>query len=240
MNGDRHRDGGASVAIAVARASRTDDYLEAIGRAGAEPLVIDATTEHWASLWARVSGIVLPGGPDVDPRLYGEAPGPAFEPAGHARDAFEIELATRAIERDTPLLAICRGMQVVNVAAGGTLVQHIPDDVPRALDHQIRTPPWAIAHDVMVAPRSRLASALGAPDAREALRIGVNSRHHQAVKHVASGFAVVATADDGVIEAIERPTSRFCLAVQWHPENFWRTGEFSRLFRAFVDACRDR
>jgi putative glutamine amidotransferase len=224
--------------IAIARANRSDDYVESVRRAGGDTQLVDAHAGVGAAFWREVAGILLTGGPDVDPRLYGEAPDPAYEGAGVARDAFEIELVTRALERDLPLLAICRGVQVLNVAAGGTLVQHIPQDIPRALDHQVRTSPWAIAHDVVVAPGSRLAATLGLPARDEPTRVAVNSRHHQAPKHVPPGLSVVATADDGVIEAIERADARFCVGVQWHPENFWRTGEFEALFRAFVDACR--
>jgi putative glutamine amidotransferase len=133
-----------------------------------------------------------------------------------------------------PVLAICRGVQVLNVAGGGTLVQHIPTDIPQPLDHQVKTSAWTIAHEVGVQARSLLAGALSLKDSTNLPRVPVNSRHHQAVKRVAPGFVPVATAEDGVIEAIERPASRFCLGVQWHPENFWRTGEFDALFRSFV------
>ena len=134
---------------------------------------------------------------------------------------------------------MCRGLQVVNVAAGGTLTQDIPAQVNQALGHQVDSPPFAIAHEVWVTPGSVLAHVM-----QEELVDGevlqVNSRHHQAVDKTAGGFTVSATAPDGVIEAIERPASRFCLAVQWHPENFWRTGEFRSLFEEFVKAAETR
>jgi putative glutamine amidotransferase len=223
--------------IGIARASRTGDYVESVRRAGGAPSLIDAA-DRAERPWQRIAGVVLTGGPDVDPRLYGQVPVRHHEPAADGRDAFEIELVTRAIERNLPVLAICRGMQVLNVAAGGTLVQHIPDDIPQPLDHQVKTPAWGIAHDVLVQPASALARLLALPSGAAPHRVAVNSRHHQAVKHVAPGLVCVAAATDGVIEAVERPASRFCVAVQWHPENFWRTGEFDGLFRAFVDACR--
>ena len=139
------------------------------------------------------------------------------------------------MERDIPLLGVCRGLQVVNVAAGGTLIQDIPTEVPQALGHDVDHPLYAIAHEVWVARGSALSNMM-----REELGDGevlqVNSRHHQAIKNAAPGFEVSATAPDGIIEAIERPHSRFCLAVQWHPENFWRTGEFRALFEEFVKA----
>jgi putative glutamine amidotransferase len=198
---------------------------------------VEASDPVSAALWDRVAGLVLTGGADLDPRLYGEEPHPTCQLAPPDRDAFEIELVTRALERDVPVLAICRGLQVMNVAAGGTLVQDIPSAIPRALDHRVKTPPWAIAHPVGLDPSSRLAAALALSPGASA-RVAVNSRHHQAVKHVAPDFVTVASAPDGVVEAIERPGARFCVGVQWHPENFWRTGEFDTLFAAFVDACR--
>lgn len=220
--------------VAVTRCRKIDDYLESLRRAGAEPIVVDADGDPPLDVLGRVDGLVLTGGGDVGPQFYGEGRGPHTEPAEPARDAFEIELAVRAIERDVPLLAICRGMQVLNVACGGTLIQHIPDDVPRPLVHQVSSRPDAIAHDVEVAATSRLAEFLEPVVGRHP----VNSRHHQAVKHLAPGLVIVATASDGIIEAVERPGLRFCIGVQWHPENFWRTGEFDTLFRAFASACR--
>jgi putative glutamine amidotransferase len=229
--------------IAVTRCRTPADYLESLRRAGARPHSVDAGSGSSLAALEGADGILLTGGGDVDPRLYGEDPGAWIEPAEQGRDAFEIELVTRAIERDVPVLAICRGLQVLNVACGGTLVQHIPDQIPRALEHRVTTAPDALAHVVRVAPGSRLAAALGSPPgptgAGEACW-PVNSRHHQAVKHVAPGCVATATAEDGVMEAIERPASRFCLGVQWHPENFWRAGTFDSLFAGFVEACRNR
>ncbi|MGE0464520.1 MAG: gamma-glutamyl-gamma-aminobutyrate hydrolase family protein [Vicinamibacterales bacterium] len=211
------------------------DYLESIRRAGGEPLEVGGD-EMPAAILARAGGILLTGGGDVDPSLYGEAPHPTYQAAESGRDAFEIALARAAIEADVPLLAICRGMQVVNVSAGGTLVQDIPSDISGALIHSITEPRFAIAHEVWVTRGSRLWAIMA--DKLDGESLQVNSRHHQAVKRVADGFEVAATAPDGVIEAIERPASRFCLAVQWHPENFWRTGEFRPLFEHFVRAVR--
>ena len=143
-----------------------------------------------------------------------------------------------ALDADLPILAICRGIQVLNVACGGTLIQDIPTQVPGALDHRVREPRYAIAHDVWITKGSRLGDVM-----QESLDQGdtcpVNSRHHQAVKHVAEGFEVSATAPDGVIEAIERPGGGFCIGVQWHPEKMDGPHR-ENLFRAFVDACGDR
>lgn len=227
--------------VAVARCRTLDDYLQSLRRAGATPVIVEGSGGSPLAVLEQVAGVLLTGGGDVDPRLYGEDPDAAFEPAEAGRDAFEIELVARAIERDVPVLAICRGLQVLNVACGGTLVQHIPGRIPRPLEHRVTTAPDAIAHLVRVAPGSRLAALLGPPPGRPDTQRTcwpVNSRHHQAVKHVAPGCMATATAEDGVIEAVERTASCFCVGVQWHPENFWRAGTFDALFAAFVDACR--
>jgi putative glutamine amidotransferase len=182
-----------------------------------------------------LDGLLFTGGDDLDPAHYHEARHPKTHLAEAPRDEFELELARLAMAEDTPTLAVCRGLQVINVAAGGTLIQDIVSEVNEALGHQIDSPLYAIAHEVWVARGSALGNIM-----QEQLGDGevlqVNSRHHQAVKQTAAGFDVCATAPDGIIEAIERPNSRFCIAVQWHPENFWRTGEFRPLFEEFVKA----
>jgi len=222
--------------IAVSQNRRMTDYLESIRRSGGEPVEVGGDGEPASAIVARVDGVLLTGGGDVDPSIYGEARHPAYDAAEPGRDAFEMALVRAAIEADVPLLAICRGMQVVNVAAGGTLVQDVPSEVTGALNHFIMEPRFAIAHEVWVTKGSRLWSIMA--DQLDGESLQVNSRHHQAVKRVAEGFEVTATAPDGVIEAMERPASTFCLAVQWHPENFWRTGEFRPLFEHFVRAVR--
>jgi putative glutamine amidotransferase len=223
--------------IAVSQNSRVADYLESVRRAGGDPVAVADASESPLEIVKRVRGVMLTGGGDVDPSLYGEAPHPTYEPAEPGRDAFEIALAKAAIEADLPLLALCRGMQVLNVAMGGTLIQDIPTEVAGALNHAIREPRFQIAHEVWVTKDSRLWTIMA--DKLDGESLQVNSRHHQAVKRVAPGFEVSATAPDGVIEAMERPASRFCIAVQWHPENFWRTGEFRPLFEQFLQAARD-
>ena len=222
--------------IAMSQNRRLTDYLESVHRVGGDPVEVADTDESPESIVARVRGVMLTGGGDVDPALYGEAPHVSYEPAESGRDAFEIALANAAIAADVPLLAICRGMQVLNVAMGGSLVQDIPSEVAGALEHSIREPRFHIAHEVWVTKGSALWTLMA--DKLDGEGLQVNSRHHQAVKRVADGFEVSATAPDGVIEAIERPASRFCVAVQWHPENFWRTGEFRPLFENFLQAAR--
>jgi putative glutamine amidotransferase len=187
-------------------------------------------------------GLMLTGGDDVAPARYGESKHPAVVEVEPERDDFEIALVQEARRRDLPIFAICRGVQVLNVAFGGSLVQDIPSQVPGALQHKLAMPPhqsYAFAHEVWFEKDSLLGSLLK-DRLSDADSCEVNSRHHQAVRQAAAGFRVTATAPDGVIEAIEDPAARFCLGVQWHPENFWRTGEFRALFEGFVQASDAR
>ena len=222
--------------IGITRCSKVDDYVESVKRAGGEPVVLEPTDDPARTL-DRIDALLLSGGLDVDPALYGEAPHERTE-VDAERDRFEIPLSREAVARDLPVFAICRGVQVLNVAAGGSLVQDIPTSVTTALAHSIDVPKDHIAHPVRVTPGTRLAASLGASDVPETC--DVNSRHHQAVGRVAPSFVVSAVSEDGVVEAIERPASTFCVGVQWHPENFWRTGEFAGLFQDFVAAARQR
>ncbi|MGE0360154.1 MAG: gamma-glutamyl-gamma-aminobutyrate hydrolase family protein [Vicinamibacterales bacterium] len=222
--------------IAIAPCRQMTDYVESIRRAGA--VVVELTTDDAPEgVVGRVDGLLLTGGGDVDPALYGATAHASFVAAEPGRDAYEIALVKAAIAADLPLLAICRGMQVLNVACGGDLVQDIPTEVNGALHHAVAEPRYALAHEVWIAPTSRLA-ALMQDELEDGESCQVNSRHHQAVRHLGGGLEVTATAPDGVIEALERPAARFCLGVQWHPENFWRTGEFRPLFEGFVEAAR--
>jgi putative glutamine amidotransferase len=209
------------------------DYVESVRRAGGEPRVLQI--DGAASL-KELDGVLLTGGGDIDPARYKAVPHPKTDRPDAVRDTFELELARLALEHHGPVFGVCRGLQVLNVAAGGTLIQDIPSEVNHPLGHQIDSPLYAIAHEVWVARDSALARTMQEELADDEV-LQVNSRHHQAIKETAPGFSVSATAPDGVIEAIERPTSRFCVAVQWHPENFWRTGEFRALFEEFVKAC---
>lgn len=222
--------------IGITPSNRLTDYVESVRRAGGEPRVL--SMDEPPSL-EGLDGVLFTGGGDVDPAHYHDARHPNTNEPDPVRDAFELELAKLALANDTPLLAVCRGLQVVNVAAGGTLIQDIPAQVNQALPHQVDSSPYAIAHEVWVTPDTTLARVM-----QEELRDGevlqVNSRHHQAIDKTAEGFTVSATAPDGVVEAIERRSAPFCVAVQWHPENFWRTGEFRSLFEEFVKAAEAR
>jgi len=222
--------------IAIAQNRRMSDYVESIRRAGGEPVEVLPGSEQVEHILSRVDGLMLTGGGDVDPNLYGEEQHTTFEAAESGRDAFEIELSRAAVARGIPFLAICRGMQVLNVAMGGTLIQDIPSEVQGALDHSIREPRHHIAHEVWVAKGSQLSTLL-ADHMEDGETCHVNSRHHQSVKRAAPGFDVTATSPDGIIEAMEKPDAPYCVAVQWHPENFWRTGEFRELFEGLIRAA---
>jgi len=222
--------------IGVTPCGRLDDYVESVKRAGGEPVVL-SNTDDPAAVVGGLDGLLLTGGLDVDPARYGEPAHETTEPAPD-RDRFELPLSKAAMDRDLPIFAICRGVQVLNVAGGGTLVQDIPSAIASDLNHSITVPKNHVAHPVRVTPGTRLAGALGG--GADLATCSVNSRHHQSVKDVAPAFVVSAVSPDGVIEAIERPDRTFCVGVQWHPENFVTTGEFSGLFREFVDAAAKR
>lgn len=209
------------------------DYVASLEKAGATVRVLVAERDALPSALDECDGLLLTGGVDVDPKEYGEAPHPTVE-LDAARDAYELELARLAMAKDMPLLAICRGSQVLNVAAGGSLIQDLPSQHPSTIGHSITEAKDAIAHDVAIEPGTCLSVLLGSPT------IAVNSRHHQAVKDAAPGFVVSAMSPDGVVEAIERKDAAFCVGVQWHPENFWATGQFRSLFDGLVNAARRR
>jgi len=215
-----------------------EDYRQAILHAGGQVRILEPSMPVEEAI-AGIDGLLLAGGADVAPARYGEAAHSSVVDVDPARDEFEIALVAAAMARHLPVLAICRGIQVLNVACGGTLVQDIASQVPGAINHSLDVPqhqPYDLAHEVWIEKDSRLSTLMGdrlaGVDACE-----VNSRHHQAVKNVAPGFRVTATAPDGVIEAIEHSAAPFCLGVQWHPENFWRTGEFRPLFEGFLEAA---
>ena len=211
-----------------------DDYLRAVEKAGALPVVLaPGQPADAADLLDRVDALVLSGGADVDPALYGEDRHERLGPLFPERDAFELALAREAVRRDAPMLAICRGHQVLNVATGGTLLQDIPSQMTGAKNHDPDTERWEFCHDVEILPGTRLFDILGTE------RIAVNSFHHQAVKDLGRGLALSARGCDGVVEGIEMPDRRFVIGVQWHPESFWdQPRHFQPLFEALVRAAR--
>jgi putative glutamine amidotransferase len=214
------------------------DYVEALRKAGAEVRTVDSSVTAEAAL-AGVDGVLLTGGHDVDPALYGEDRHPAMQDAEPGRDALELSLAKQALATNVPLFAICRGIQVLNVAAGGSLVQDIPTEVGHLVPHDVREPRDHEAHPVRVKPGTRLAEAIGSELSEHGETL-VNSRHHQAIAKVAPGLEVTAVAPDGLPEAIEKEDADFCVGVQWHPENFHASGRFRGLFDAFVQAAQKR
>jgi putative glutamine amidotransferase len=220
--------------IVFVRCGRDEDYLESLEAVDVEVRAIDPAGDPSAAV-SEAEGIVLAGGLDVDPAFYGEVMHPSCAFAGDARDAFEMNVARRCLQEGLPLLAICRGLQVLNVAAGGSLIQDIPSQVPVALPHAVAESLTTVAHGLEVMDDTHVARAVSS-----GMTTQVNSRHHQAAKVIGDGLVVSAYATDGLVEAIEAPHLPFCVGVQWHPENFWRTGEFLPLFRLFATACRQR
>jgi len=213
-------------------------YVQAVLHAGGAPILIPPLEDKSALevIQDQLDGLLLAGGTDLDPALYGEKPLPECHSPEPERDAMELSVAHWALDNHLPVFGVCRGMQLLNVACGGTLYQHVPVECPDTLDHE--QPGQArmhIAHEISVAADSRLAGILGD------LRPGVNSFHHQAVRHVGRGFRVTAYAEDGIVEAMEMPeASSFVLAVQYHPEELEATDMGShRLFLAFVQAAAD-
>lgn len=214
-------------------------YVRALESVGLVPIVVPPLGAASAALRVLdgVAGLVLSGGEDVDPSRYGATPHPELGPINCARDETELALLARARDIGLPTLAICRGIQVVNVALGGTLVQDLPSQRQDVAAHEVDDERDARVHGVRVNPDSRLASILGAES------LGVNSIHHQAVDRLGEAMRVNARADDGTIEGVESDDPAWWMVgVQWHPEELTSTPEpwDRRLFAAFAEACRLR
>lgn len=215
-------------------------YTAAIAAAGGLPITIPLNLPPpiLRDLFERLDGLLLAGGVDVDPAHYDEPPHPNLGRVDAARDDVELLLTRWALAADLPVFGICRGVQMLNVAAGGSLWQDIGAQLHREPRHNYtaaESPRGRATHGVQVASGSRLAEVLGTCD------VMVNSYHHQAVKQPAEGFVAVAHSTDGVIEGIEAPARRYALGVQWHPEGMVDTEPTApRLFAAFVAAARDR
>lgn len=214
-------------------------YLRALEAAGAVPLLIHLTDELAVvrALYEQCEGVLLPGGDDLHPCHFGEEPHPQLGPVDAQRDLVELALARWCRDERKPLLGICRGVQVVNVAFGGSLWQDIPSQTPSAIDHRYNTKLRKYdveAHSVALERDSWLATTLDA----DALMS--NSMHHQALRDIAPGLRVVGRSPDGLIEAVEGTGEGFVVGVQCHPEQLWRKAEprWQRLFEGFVAACR--
>jgi putative glutamine amidotransferase len=207
------------------------NYCSAVAAAGGLPLPLPHEPALAADYLDRIHGLIVTGGAfDVDPALFGAATRHESVVLKQARTQFELAMIRGALDRDMPILGICGGQQLLNVALGGTLIQHIPDEVADCLAHEQPNPRDQAGHDAVLVPGTRLAGIA------QSLRIPVNSAHHQAVKDVAPDCVVNARAEDGVIEGIEHPGRKFCIGVQWHPE-FTISDADARLYRAFIKAC---
>jgi putative glutamine amidotransferase len=212
-----------------------ENYVQALAQAGALPVLIPLglPAEQLDGLLARLDGVLFSGGGDVDPLFYGTDSDPRIKGIDLDRDRVEIRLVKNAVSESLPFLGICRGLQVINVALGGTLYADIADQHPQALKHDYY-PDWPrthLPHTVRITPESRLAAVLGETNP------GVNSLHHQGIRALASELVPVAWAPDGMIEAFELPDHPFGLAVQWHPEWLTTHESMRALFRAFVEAA---
>lgn len=210
-------------------------YFLAVQRAGGIPVLLPPRLDDGAleALWFRLGGLILTGGGDIDPARFGQTPHPATADVSAARDGLELGLAARALAERRPLLAICRGLQVLNVACGGTLRQDIPGVIPGPIAHSQKEPRAQATHDVKVEAGAELGEVLGRLD------VAVNSLHHQAVDRLGRGLRAVAWAPDGVIEGIELAEHRgFVLGIQWHPEDLaGHDPAAANLFAALVRAA---
>lgn len=209
-----------------------ENYLSAVSKFGAVPLPLPHEVGQAETYLGMLDGLVVTGGAfDVSPELYGEKTTSDKVSTKDRRTRFEFALTKAAIARDLPVLGICGGQQLMNVVLGGTLIQHIPDSVKNALEHEQKNPRTEPGHEVEIKPGTLLHKIIGKN------RIAVNSAHHQSVAKAAAGTVIDAVADDGVIEGIEVPGKKFCLGVQWHPEYFV-TGADEKIMSAFVTACK--
>ena len=200
-----------------------EPYAAAVRAAGGEPLLLSAGTN---TSDAEFAGLLLAGGVDVNPVLYGEVAAPETEPPNKSRDVMEQILLAQALKTNVPVLAICRGMQLLNVSQGGSLIQHVTGHEHRPANKSLS------AHIVNLEPGSQLARII------QVQQLPVNSRHHQAVARVGADLQVTARSEDGTIEALESSRHRFALGVQWHPEDMASVNAYQRLlFDAFVTAA---
>jgi putative glutamine amidotransferase len=209
-------------------------YVNAVIQAGGVPVLIPSliAEDGWNVVYSRLDGILFSGGGDISLEHFSGEPHPRIEDMDLSRDSIELKLVHAAASDGKPFLGICRGCQVMNVALGGTLYTHIPDQLPKALDHSypgnMRT---VLVHEVKIEEGTRVAEIYGEPIIR------VNSLHHQGLKDIAPSLRVAGHAPDGLVEAIELPDHPFGLAVQWHPEWLTDQGSTRNLFRKFVEAA---
>lgn len=212
------------------------NYAAAVETAGGLPIMLGFHNEKdLTCLMTILDGLILTGGGDVDPVFFGEDPEPACGEITPERDFFETKIARQCLSSGMPVLGICRGMQVLNIAAGGDIYQDIYNRPVNTIKHVQQSPRWYPTHDIEVTGGTMLAKIIGRGKTR------VNSFHHQAVRSIAPGFVVSAISPDGVVEGIECPDQLFALGVQCHPETMWkRYPVFLELFKALVKASGER
>ncbi len=209
-----------------------EEYCQAIRFHGGAPVIIPVpqTRETLHEILGRADGLILSGGPDINPKFYAEQPTEGLGEIDEDLDRMELEAAKIAFQKNLPILAICRGIQTLNVSLGGSLYQDIPSQVEDSLSHNQKADKSVTSHLITIEEKTQLYQILKKKE------IWVNGKHHQAIKDPAPGLIVSARAPDGVIEAVEHPERRFVLGVQWHPEGTWKEDLYSkRLFRAFVE-----
>ena len=233
--GDAFRERSAEGVPNRPHAALKQDYLDAVAGAGAIPLVVSPEATPATDLVvSRIDGLMLVGGLDVDPANYGEAVLNDTVDPSPQRDALELALLQSALSRRVPILAICRGHQLLNVARGGTLWQDLPTQRPDGLGHSQRGDPHSAGHEIKIASGSLLHRIVGSE------RLDTNSFHHQAVRRLGQNLRPTAKTSDGLVEALEDPTHRFVLGVQWHPEEMLHHPQHRALFAAFVQAVEEQ
>ncbi|MFH1981699.1 MAG: gamma-glutamyl-gamma-aminobutyrate hydrolase family protein [Pseudomonadota bacterium] len=213
------------------------DYGEALSACGAAPVIIPVSPKRpvLEAVIDRLDALLLSGGPDVHPRRYGQMPAVGIGDIDEDRDRMELEALALAESRGLAVLAVCRGIQLLNVSRGGSLFQDIAGQRPESIGHRQQAPPTVATHTVSVVPGTMLQRIV------RKKTLWVNGRHHQGIAHLGQGLAVSATAPDGLVEAVEDPTKPFLLGIQWHPEGLWRCDPAARrIFSAFVAAAAGR
>ena len=211
-----------------------EEYCQAIHHCGGASVIISVpqSRETFRTIFDRLDALLLSGGPDVNPKFYGEQPLAGLGEIDEDLDRMEIEAAQMAFEQDLPILCVCRGIQVLNVSRGGTLYQDIPSQVKEGINHTQKADKSVLTHSIQIEEKTRLYGIF------KRKKIWVNGKHHQAIKDLAQGLLISARAGDGIIEAVEHPPKRFVIGVQWHPEGTWKNDLYSKkLFRAFVQAA---
>lgn len=210
------------------------DYPISVAAGGGIPVVLPPQLDLALDMVARLDGLMLSGGPDLDPALYAAPPHEHLGPIEPATDRWELALLHAALDRGIPVLAICRGMQLLNVAYGGSLWQDIPSELGIGEKHRQKARGSEVTHDVIVEPGTRLASVVRPGT------IAVNSFHHQAVQRLGEGLVITARDEDGLVEAVEDPARPFVVGVQWHAESLFHLPDHAGLVPGLIAAARER